>query len=90
MKLRKQLQANNANLNDKRYILKESFVQKGTKVNIQREGGNSHRRPGIYMCLPWVIGKIKNIVLVIGKNKKKIGHFPLKRVKFEIFARVIG
>ena len=33
-KLRKQLQTNNANLYDKRYILKELFVQKRTKVNI--------------------------------------------------------
>ena len=30
----KKLQTNNANLNDKRYIVKELFVQKRTKVNI--------------------------------------------------------
>ena len=36
-KLRKQLQSNNANLNDKRFTLKESFVQKRTKVNTQSQ-----------------------------------------------------
>ena len=32
----------------------------------------------------------KNFALVIGKNKKNLEIFPLKRAKFEIFARVIG
>ena len=78
------------NLNDKRYILKESFVQKGTKVNTQGEGDNSHWRPGIhvYMCLPDRQNQ-DNLALVIGKNKKSLDILPLKRVKFEIFAWVI-
>ena len=77
------------NLNDKRYILKESFVQKGTKVNTQGEGGNSHWRPGIHVPPSGDRQNQDNLALVIGKNKKSLDILPLKRVKFEIFAWVI-
>ena len=52
-------------------------------------GGNSQWRIGIHVP-PRVIGKIKKIALVIGKNKKNLDILPLKRVKFEIFARVVA
>ena len=32
----------------------------------------------------------ENFALVIGKNKKKLDIWPLKRVTFEIFSRVIA
>ena len=43
-----------------------------------------------YTCVPCVIGKIKKIALVIGKNKTNLDNLPLKRVKFEISAWVIA
>ena len=44
-----------------------------------------------YTCPPpWVIGKIKKILLWLQVKIKKIGHFSLEESKFDIFALVIG
>ena len=42
------------------------------------------------MCPPGNGQNQENFALVIGKNKKNFSIFVLERVKFEIFARVIG
>ena len=42
------------------------------------------------MPAPQVIGKSRKFALVKGKNKKNFDILPLKRVKCEIFARVIA
>ena len=55
------------------------------------EGGNTQWRPGIHVrSPPGNRQNQENFALVIGKNKKNLDILPLKRVKFEIFARVIG
>ena len=42
------------------------------------------------MCSPGNRLNQEHFALVIGKNKKNLDILPLKRVKFEIFAPVIG
>ena len=44
----------------------------------------------VYMCPPGNRYNQENFALVIGKNKKNFKILPLKRVKFEIYAWVIG
>ena len=45
----------------------------------------------VHMCRSLVIGKHQeNFTLVRGKNKKNFDILSLKRVKLEIFARVIA
>ena len=67
--------------------------QKRQEEAMTRGGGGRGELPmkTRYTCAPRVIRKIKeNFALVIGRNKKNFEILPLKRVKFEIFARVIG
>ena len=64
-----------------------------SKVDGTEGGGNSQWKLCIHVYTPPplpVTGKIKKIVLVIGKNTKKLDIFPLKRAKFDIFAQVVG
>ena len=44
----------------------------------------------MYMCPPGSRLNQENFALVIGKNKKNFEILPLEKVKFEVFARVIG
>ena len=75
------------------------YTGHGSKVSVSllkstEGGGCVGSGDQAYMCPPppQVIGKIKKILpwLVIGKNKKNLEILPLKEVKFEIFARVVG
>ena len=45
----------------------------------------------MYTCAPQVLGKIKKILPWLQvQNKKSLDILPLKRVKIEIFSRVIS
>ena len=55
-----------------------------------RGGGATPKGDQVYVCPLGNRKNQENFALVIGKNKKTFEILPLKRVKFEIFARVIG
>ena len=53
---------------------------------IGSRGGDSQCRLGIHVPHPPVTGKNQeNFAPVIGKNKKNLDIFPLKRAKFDVF-----
>ena len=62
-------------------------------MSTQNRGGGGEATPSgdqVYMCPPGNRQNQESFAMVIGRNKKNLDIFPLKRVKFEIFARVIA
>ena len=66
------------------HVFKSEFAS-GIK-DVTEGGGATPIGDQVYLCSPWVIGKIKK---TLHKNKKNFEILPLERVKFEIFAQVI-